>query len=225
MVYCFKKLFITQRKSLQKVLNSENSGCVVTIPTSSGKTRIAEIAILDCVGKDEANKVLYIAPFRSLAFEIENSLEQILSNVDIDLSHLYGGNLYSRLDEKIIEQSNVIIATPEKSKAIIRGNREIANQIKLIIIDEGHLLGANKRLIVNEIFYEELRFFAEKNNGRFLVLSAVLPNPEDLALWLTKSTDTIYKNTWRPSDERLGILDWTGSQVNLNWMNNDEARP
>lgn len=219
------ELFITQRKSLQKVLNSENSGCVVTIPTSSGKTRIAEIAILDCFGKDEANKVLYIAPFRSLAFEIENSLEQILSNVDIDLSHLYGGSLYSRLDEKIIEQSNVIIATPEKAKAIIRGNREIANQIKLIIIDEGHLLGANKRLIVNEIFYEELRFFAEKNNGRFLVLSAVLPNPEDLALWLTKSTDTIYKNTWRPSDERLGILDWTGSQVNLNWMNNDEARP
>jgi len=219
------ELFITQRKSLLKVLNPENSGCVVTIPTSSGKTRIAELAILDCVGREVGDKVLYIAPFRSLAFEIENSLEQILSNVDIDLSHLYGGNLYSRLDEKIIEESNVIIATPEKAKAIIRGNREIANQIKLIIIDEGHLLGANKRLIVNEIFYEELRFFVEKNNGRFLVLSAVLPNPEDLALWLTKSTDTIYKDSWRPSDERLGILDWTGSQVNLNWMNNDEERP
>lgn len=219
------ELFITQRKSLVKVLNTENSGCVVTIPTSSGKTRIAELAILDCIGNESANKVLYIAPFRSLAFEIENSLEHILSNVGIDLSHLYGGSLYSRLDEKIVEESNVIIATPEKAKAIIRGNREIANQIKLIIIDEGHLLGANKRLIVNEIFYEELRFFVEKNNGRFLVLSAVLPNPEDLALWLTKSTDTIYKDSWRPSDERLGILDWTGSQVNLNWMNNDEERP
>ena len=48
------ELFITQRKSLQKVLNSDSSGCVVTIPTSSGKTRIAEIAILDCIGKDEA---------------------------------------------------------------------------------------------------------------------------------------------------------------------------
>ncbi|MBL7789352.1 MAG: DEAD/DEAH box helicase [Chitinophagales bacterium] len=219
------ELFITQRKSLIKVLNPENFGCVVTIPTSSGKTRIAEIAILDCVGKESVNKVLYIAPFRSLAFEVENSLDQILSNVGINLSHLYGGSLYNRLDEKIVEESHVIIATPEKAKAIIRGNREIANQIKLIIIDEGHLLGENKRLIVNEIFYEELRFFIEKNNGRFLVLSAVLPNPEDLALWLTKSTDTIYKDTWRPSDERLGILDWTGSQVNLNWMNNDETRP
>jgi replicative superfamily II helicase len=219
------ELFITQRKSLHKVLNAENKGCVVTIPTSSGKTRIAEIAILDCITKNDENKVLYIAPFRSLAFEIENSLEKILSNVDISLSHLYGGSLYSRLDEKIVEESDVIIATPEKAKAIIRGNREIGNQIKLIIIDEGHLLGANKRLIVNEIFYEELRFFAEINGGRFLVLSAVLPNAEDLSQWLTKSTETIYKDTWRPSDERLGILDWNGNQVNLNWMNNDEERP
>jgi len=219
------ELFITQRKSLSKVLNKENKGSIVTIPTSSGKTRIAEVAILDCINKNSENKVLYIAPFRSLAFEIENSLEKVLNGVNITLSHLYGGSLYSRLDEKVIEESNVIIATPEKAKAIIRGNREIGSQFKLIIIDEGHLLGANKRLIVNEIFYEELRFIAENNDCRFLLLSAVLPNPEDLSMWLAKSTETIYKDTWRPSDERLGILDWNGVQVNLQWMNNDEERP
>lgn len=80
-------------------------------------------------------------------------------------------------------------------------------------------------MVVNEIFFEELRFFMESNGGKFLLLSAVLPNSEDLALWLTKSKKTIYKDTWRPSDERLGILEWTGEQVNLNWMNNDEGRP
>lgn len=222
---CIHELFITQRKSLPKVLNIENNGCVVTIPTSSGKTRIAEIAIMDSFIKYPESKILYIAPFRSLAFEIENSLEKILSNIGVTLSHLYGGSLFSKLDEKIIEESNVIIATPEKAKAILRGNREIANQLKLIIIDEGHLLGADKRLIVNEIFYEELRFFVENNGGRFLLLSAVLPNSEDLALWLTKSKDTIYKDTWRPSDERLGILEWNGKRVNLNWINNDIERP
>lgn len=219
------ELFITQRKSLSKVLNLENKGCIITIPTSSGKTRIAEIAIMDCIIKHPESKILYIAPFRSLAFEIENTLERILSNIGITLSHLYGGSLYSKLDEKIIDESNVIIATPEKAKAILRGDRTIANQIKLIVIDEGHLLGPDKRLIVNEIFYEELRYFIEKNDGRFLLLSAVLPNSEDLALWLTKSKENIYKDTWRPSDERLGILEWTGEQVNLNWINNDEGRP
>jgi tetratricopeptide (TPR) repeat protein len=38
------ELFISQRQSLEKVLDS--AGAVVSLPTSSGKTRVAEIAIL-----------------------------------------------------------------------------------------------------------------------------------------------------------------------------------
>lgn len=218
------ELFITQRNSLQKVLNEENTGCVVSIPTSSGKTRIAEIAILDCITKNEGSKVLYIAPFRSLAFEIENSLDEIFHSIGITVSHLYGGSLFSKLDEKVIDESDVIIATPEKAKAMLRGNNEILNQIKLVVIDEGHLLGADKRLIVNEIFYEELRCLIKLNAGRFLLLSAVLPNAEDLAQWLTNSRENVYRENWRPSDERLGVLQWNGDSVDLNWQSTDTER-
>lgn len=217
------ELFITQRRSLDKVLHNQ-TGCIVSIPTSSGKTRIAELSILDCMIRDSDNKVLYIAPFRSLAFEVENSLAPILDNADISVSHLYGGSLYSKLDEKVIKDSDVIIATPEKAKAILRGNQEFIDQIKLIIIDEGHLLGPEKRNVINEMFYEELRYYMDQNGGKFLLLSAVLPNSEDLALWLTKSDQTVYKDHWRPSDERLGILEWSGRHVNLNWISKDEER-
>lgn len=219
------ELFITQRKSLVKVLEQDSKGTIVSIPTSSGKTRIAEIAILNCCSENPQHKVLYIAPFRSLAFELENSLDKVLDSAGITVSHLYGGNMYSKLDELVIEDSNVIIATPEKAKAMLRGNNDLMEQIKLIVIDEGHLLGANKRLIVNEMFYEELRFFTEKNNGRFLLLSAVLPNSEELAQWLTGSPEAVYKNKWRPSDERLGMLEWNGERVSLNWESKDEERP
>jgi replicative superfamily II helicase len=219
------ELFITQRKSLSKVLDNGSLGAVVTIPTSSGKTRIAEIAIVNSFINNPNGKILYIAPFRSLAFEIENTLEKVLSTIGISVSHLYGGSLYSTLDEKIIEESNVFIATPEKAKAILRANRNLVSALKLIIIDEGHLLGANRRLIVNEMFYEELRYFAEKNHARFLLLSAVLPNAEDLSRWLTKSEQTIYRDIWRPADERLGILEWNGKSVNLNWVSSDHERP
>ncbi|MBQ0741397.1 DEAD/DEAH box helicase, partial [Aquimarina celericrescens] len=79
----------------------ENNGCVVSIPTSSGKTRIAEIAILDSISKNKGRKVLYIAPFWSLAYEIENSLDEIFHSIGISVSHLYGGSLFSKLDEKV----------------------------------------------------------------------------------------------------------------------------
>ena len=218
------ELFITQRKSLAKVLNYAEKGCIVSIPTSSGKTRIAEIAILDCIIKNPTCKVLYIAPFRSLAFEIENSMERVFENTTIRVSHLYGGSSYSTLDQAAIDEAAVVIATPEKAKAILRGNPDFIKEVRLVVIDEGHLLGDNKRLIVNEIFYEELRYYIEGNSGRFLLLSAVLPNAEDLALWLTESDETVYKEKWRPSDERLGILEWNNGSVNLNWESQDQER-
>ncbi|MGF7232368.1 DEAD/DEAH box helicase [Arachidicoccus sp.] len=218
------ELFLTQRKSLAQVLDMNAPGCVVSIPTSSGKTRIAEIAILHGMQQNPDGKILYIAPFRSLAFEVESNLERVFEHSNIAVSHLYGGSLYSKLDELAIEEAQVIIATPEKAKAILRGNNDLANQISLTIIDEGHLLGDNKRLIMNEIFYEELRYYIEKNNGRFLLLSAVLPNADDIATWLTGTNDTVYRENWRPSDERLGILEWNNGVVNLNWESQDKER-
>ncbi|MGJ1322492.1 DEAD/DEAH box helicase [Sphingobacterium faecium] len=218
------ELFLTQRKSLDKVLDQNQHGCVVSIPTSSGKTRIAEIAILHCIQNNPEHKVLYIAPFRSLAFEVESGLEKVFEHSGITVSHLYGGSLYSKLDEMAIEEAQVIIATPEKAKAILRGGSGVIQQIYLAIIDEGHLLGGDKRLIMNEIFYEELRYHMLKNGGRFLLLSAVLPNSDDIAQWLTGSTDTVYRENWRPSDERLGILEWNNNTVNLNWESQDTER-
>lgn len=218
------ELFLTQRNSLPKVLNKEQNGSIVSIPTSSGKTRIGEIAILNCLVNEPDAKILFIAPFRSLAYEIENSLDEIFSNLDISVSHLYGGSLFSKLDEKIINESSVIVATPEKAKALLRSSKEILSCIKLVIVDEGHLFGANKRLIVNEMFYEELRYHVGINGGRFLLLSAVLPNAEDLSEWLTGSSNNVYKENWRPSDERVGIMEWNGVSVNLNWRSSDTER-
>lgn len=107
----------------------------------------------------------------------------------------------------------------------MRGNRELAKEVKLVILDEGHLLGATERLVANEIFFEELRYHMVKNGGRFLLLSAVLPNEEELSQWLTGHTDHCFKEKWRPSDERLGILEWNGKGANLNWESLDTERP
>lgn len=218
------ELFITQRNSLPLVLKEEEKGSIVSIPTSSGKTRIGEISILNCIIENPEAKILFIAPYRSLAYEIENSLDEIFDNLGISISHLYGGSLFSKLDEKIIDESTVIVATPEKSKALLRSNNEILSSIKLVIVDEGHLFGADKRLIINEMFYEELKFHVNKNDGEFLLLSAVLPNASDLAEWLTSSSDNVYKENWRPSDERIGIMQWNGGSVDLNWQSTDTER-
>lgn len=217
------EFFSTQRKALEQVINKDD-GLIVSMPTSSGKTRIAEVGILDCKIKNPDSKILFIAPYRSLAFEIENDLERVFTSTGIMVSQLYGGSLFNKLDEKIIEETDVIIATQEKAKALLRSNSEIIKSIKLIILDEGHLLGDNDRYIRSELLIEELKYNIEKNEGKFILLSAVLPNPEELSNWLTFSSENVYRNYWRPSEERLGVLEWTGKRVNLNWQSADDER-
>ncbi|MBK8702925.1 MAG: DEAD/DEAH box helicase [Saprospiraceae bacterium] len=125
------------------------------------------MAIFNALIENEESIILYIAPFKSLAFEVEQTLDRTFTNLGFQISHIYGGSQFTKIDEMLIQGSRILIVTPEKAKAIIRGNEELANKIKLVIIDEGHLLGNDDRLISIEMFYEELRHHIESNSAGF----------------------------------------------------------
>ena len=209
------ELFVSQRKALQKVLIDESS--VVSMPTSSGKTRIAEIAILQTLLRDTSSKVLYIAPYRSLAFEVEETLSGAFDPIGFNVTHLYGGAQITALDKNEMENARVLIATPEKAKAILRVNDEEMNSIKLVVMDEGHLLRPKPREIANEMFTEELRRIVKENGGKFLLLSAVLPNANDISQWLSGKQDNIVHDTWRPSSQRIGLMCYRGNRMDIEW--------
>ena len=209
------ELFLSQRKALEKVLNLE--GAVVSMPTSSGKTRIAELVILQTLMFDSSSKVLYIAPYRSLSFEMEETLSATFNPMEYYVTHLYGSAQYTVLDQQEMEQARVVIATPEKAKAILRANDEMVGDIRLVVMDEGHLLGEGQREVCNEMFSEELRRIVNKNHGRFLVLSAVLPNAEDMSSWLANDDTHVVTDTWRPSSQRFGKILCYPSKIDIEW--------
>ena len=200
----------------------ENSGAIINLRTSGGKTRVAEIAILNTLTTEKMSKVLYLAPFRSLAFEIEQSLDKTFGPLGICVSQLYGGSTANVTDFELINQSQVIIATPEKAKALIRCGSGIESEIKLIVIDEGHLLGAEERYIKNEMFLTHIKEYASRNQIRILLLSAVLPNASDLAQWITDDANLVAKSDWKPALERLGLLLWDGNRVRLEWKSDGD---
>lgn len=211
------ELFYTQYEAVNAMKNSNN--IVISLPTSSGKTRIAEIVILETLVNNPESKVLYLAPFRSLSFEVEESMDKIFSSLGFSTTFLYGGAQYSKIDKRLIEHSNIIIATPEKAKAIIRADESIADQIKLLVIDEGHLLGANQRLIQNEMFTEELKFHMNNNDGKIILLSAVLPNSKDISKWISNDENNILESKKRLANQRFGILKWTRSKnIDIEWL-------
>lgn len=69
------ELWPSQMSSIE-LATGENRGGVINLRTSGGKTRVSEIAILKTLAENNTAKILYIAPFRSLAFEIEQTFEK-----------------------------------------------------------------------------------------------------------------------------------------------------
>lgn len=217
------ELWRSQRDAIPTALDRTRGGAVINMRTSSGKTRVAEMAILQTLDADPNAKVLYLAPFRSLALEIEQSLGQVFDWCGFRVSHLYGGYRISAIDRELAEDSSITIATPEKARAILRSSPELLAGVKLIVVDEGHLVGANERYVKNELFIDHLRQFAATTECRVIMLSAVLPNPAHLAEWVTGSRDNTVRSEWKPSAERFGLLRWQGNNVRIDWHGEFES--
>lgn len=217
------ELWKSQTSALQLALNSQNRGGVINLRTSAGKTRVAELAILQTLKADPQAKVLYLAPFRSLAFELERTFSKTLSPLGYHVSHLYGGSRFSGVDKELVIEGHITIATPEKAKAMLRAEPELFASVKLVVIDEGHLLGESERNVRNELFLEHLRLLANRHGARILLLSAVLPNAEDLAAWVGGDVAALIKSDWKPSAERFGTLRWKKAGASIEWLGGERC--
>nr|MBC8232239.1 DEAD/DEAH box helicase [bacterium] len=214
------ELWRSQTKALPIINESERRSYCLRMPTSAGKTRIAELAILrfllDHADEPEA-KCAYIAPFRALAVEIEKTLQESFGPLGIRVSEIYGGFELSPLERLLIDKTKILVATPEKFDAFIRYVPELAGTIKLIIMDEGHIISPTERGLRYEFFVHRLvrRYLA--TDTRIFFLSAVLPNVQEFAEWITGREDGIIESNWRPSRLMLGELQWNGRTVRIEY--------
>jgi hypothetical protein len=216
--YPLSEFWSSQRVAFPLALDQGNRGGVINLRTSAGKTRVAEIAILQTLLSKPDSRVFYLAPFRSLALEIERTLSDTFNWFGFGVSHLYGGSRVSNVDTELAAEAAITIATPEKARALFRVAPDLLAKVKLFIIDEGHLFGPSERYVKNEIFVDHLRRVTHVTGARILLLSAVLPNAQELAEWIAGDSGAVVTSSWRPSAERFGILRWNGSRVRVDWL-------
>lgn len=116
---------------------------VVALPTSAGKTRVAEIAALMTlsVGK----RVLIVTPLRALSAQTERSFRRTFAPLGQAVSSLYGACGVSEGDEDALRTRPIVIATPEKLDFALRSDPTIIDDVGLIVLDEGHLIGPSER--------------------------------------------------------------------------------
>ena len=188
------KLRPSQAKAIKKGL-FEGKNLLVCTPTASGKTLIAEFARLKSI-LEENGKVVYIVPLRALANEKNKEFtKRYGSLIKIALSI---GNLDSA-DPYLIDY-DFIITTSEKLDSLTRHHAPWLKFIKVVVIDEIHLMNDPSRGPTLEILITILKKLLPK--AQFLGLSATIGNPKELAKWLDAETVI---DKWRPVKLHQGI--------------------
>jgi superfamily II DNA/RNA helicase len=216
------ELWRTQIESLPRINDPSRTSFCISVPTSGGKTMVAEIAVLQFLldYKDQPKeKCVYIAPFRKLALEVEDTFFNDFSFIDSSLtSTFYGGREIDIFDIHGLEKARILIVTPEKLDSMLRQYPDLLPRIKLVIADEGHMIGDQNlrgyryRFLLERLIYKfSIRRATTDEKPRIILISGVLPNVEDFADLLSGNRENFVKVDWRPLDKpTIGTWDWTG---------------
>ncbi|MCY4655997.1 MAG: DEAD/DEAH box helicase [Gammaproteobacteria bacterium] len=206
-----------QRRTLKEegLLGSGRRSVVVSLPTSSGKTIIAEFRILQALNQFDQEKgwVAYLAPTRALVNQLTarlrhdfdylgNIVEKVSPALEVD--GLEAGML---TETEPSQQFRILVTTPEKLNLMLRGGWEarIGRPVTLVVVDEAHGLASENRGINLELLLATIN--RECRYAQFLLLTPFIYNVTEIAQWLdpesNKSIDLGVD--WTPNDRVVAI--------------------
>ncbi|MFP4530341.1 MAG: DEAD/DEAH box helicase [Halodesulfurarchaeum sp.] len=204
-VFSFDAFNEMQRTALPAVLETDDN-VVISAPTGSGKTALAELAIIEAL--ESGGTALFVAPMRALTNEKESEWERI---------EALGYSVYVVTGERDLnprraERADVLVMTPEKVDSATRKHDTpryaFVTDVDVVVIDEVHLLDSRSRGSVLEVVVSRLRRLVDP---RFVALSATMQNIEEVAAWLDAPDETTFDfgSSYRPVDLHAGVETYT----------------
>jgi len=218
------ELWPSQLEAVRRAMDPADD-LVVALPTSAGKTRIAELCIMRTLAADQ--RVVYVTPLRALSAQVERDLAETFAPLGFSVSSLYGSAGVEGGDAETLRQGKIVVSTPEKLDFALRNDNSIIDDVGLIVLDEGHMLGPNEREVRYEALVQRLLRRDDARCRRIVCLSALFPTPEemsDLVAWIRQDDPgTPVHSTWRPTRQRFGVLRWMSNAARLDVKVEEES--
>ena len=172
----------------------DGKNMVIATPTASGKTLLAEFAMLKSIC--QGGKCLYIVPLKALASEKFDDFSKF-SRLGVKVGISTGD--YDVKDERL-GYNDIIIATSEKADSLLRNRVGWMEELTVVVADEVHLLDSADRGPTLEVTLTKLR--GVNPRAQLLALSATVTNADEMAGWLNAE---IILSDWRPISLHEGV--------------------
>ncbi|MBP1985845.1 ATP-dependent DNA helicase [Halolamina salifodinae] len=173
---------------------TDGENVVAAVPTASGKTLIAELAMLSAV--ERGGTALYIVPLRALASEKKTEFERWEEyGVTVGVST---GNYES--DGEWLGSRDIVVATSEKVDSLVRNGASWIDDLSCVVSDEVHLVDDRNRGPTLEVTLAKLRRL--NHDLQTVALSATVGNAPEIADWLDAE---LVDSDWRPIDLKTGV--------------------
>ena len=202
-------LYKHQAETYEAIKNHEN--VIITTPTASGKTLAFNLPIMETMIDDMEATALYIYPAKALSNDQLHVLENLERELEIDISpRTYDGDTPRGEKKGIREKSRIVLTNPYQLHLILSWHHQWSRfykNLKYIVIDESHyykgVFGSNVAFLIKRL-KRIANFYG--SNPQFILSSATLANPLELANRLTGEEFTLVDEDASPSGEKDFIM-------------------
>ena len=223
----FELLYPQQRALFQGgLLDPASRAMVISLPTSSGKTLLAEFKILQAIGNSGGGaRIAYVVPTRALVNQVAARLRRDLGAdpLGIRVETATGAveiDVFERALLAGTKAYDVLVTTPEKLLLMVRDpGGPMPESLALCIVDEAHNMGAEaaeegggsaaqegpSRGLTLELLLATVKRDCQK--ASLLLMTPFVRNVGDIASWLDPRSPRSVRvgMDWKPSDRVVGM--------------------
>jgi len=217
------ELLPPQQAALQEqgLLDLAATAVVVDLPTSGGKTLLAEFRILQALNQFSGQNgwVAYVVPTKALGNQITRRLRRDFSPINVRVEQLTGAVEIDAMEAEMLESKaggekrsfDILVATPEKLQLVIR-NKKVdpkSRPLALIVMDEAHNMESEERGMRIELLLATIK--QECAETKFLLLMPFVENAQALARWLADNPNagrsiSLGATPWKPNEQLVGMF-------------------
>ena len=210
------ELLPPQRAALleQGLLDQAKTAIVIDLPTSGGKTLLAQFRILQALNQFDAENgwVAYVAPTRALCAQITRGLRTDFDPIGLRVEQLTSAVEVDAFEEELLTETqqpfDILVATPEKLSLVIRNRKVEQRPLALVVMDEAHNIETKARGLRIELLLATVKMDCPLAN--FLLLMPYVEGAESVARWLAQDVSagqaiSLGTVPWKPNERIVGL--------------------